>query len=163
VAGGTQEERAGDVGGRTGVLVAAGFVPLAFMLRIPTTDPASTLIVILPTLASGWLGGRMVGPWALRARTRWNWIVVVLRLALLAILIGAPLVALEVAIVGVSGEAAGGLTSRVLVIPKVLLGTALLTALGTTFVGPFVALATIPAATIWAALVRRQLRDLASP
>jgi hypothetical protein len=80
-----------------------------------------------------------------------------LRLALLAILVGGPIVAVEIAALGAASLAIDREVPLVLVIGQAILSTLLLTALGTTFFGPFVALATIPAAAIWAYLLRRHL------
>jgi hypothetical protein len=165
VQGASADERwARGVGGRVGLVVAGAVIPVEFALRIPTPDPSTTLLITcLPTIVAGWLGGRLVGAWALRARTTRTWIALVLRLGLLAILIGAPIVAVEIAIVGVISDVTTGLIPVGLSIPNAILATVVLTALGTTFVGPFAALGTIPAAAIWAAVMRAKLRRHRAP
>jgi ABC-type dipeptide/oligopeptide/nickel transport system permease subunit len=72
-------------------------------------------------------------------------------------------VAVEIAIVGVISDVTTGLIPVGLSIPNAILATVVLTALGTTFVGPFAALGTIPAAAIWAAVMRAKLRRHRAP
>lgn len=139
------------LGQQIGLEVALWFVAAATIgaLVASMSDPGylgpSLALVVgfgIPTLIAGWLGGRVLGPTAVRARSRRDWAIVVVVLAVVAVLIGDVGVAIAFAI-------PYGLPDALVIAPIVA-------AYGIIVV-PLAAPVTLVAAWIWAYRMRRAI------
>jgi hypothetical protein len=90
--GGTGDVRdARRIGAKHGFRVALGFVVVGGLV-LAQGDSATAARTFgelaIPTLIAGTLGGRQLGPRAMRARTRRNWLAVIVSLSVVAMIIG---------------------------------------------------------------------------
>lgn len=143
------------IGALAGLFVGGVCAALSSMLSI--TDgviPPGWTIGPAILIAAGF-GGWLLAPLAWRARTVGEWLGAIALLAFVAAVIGDLVV---VTLIGSGGALSGSLSPTDPPGPLGLsLGMAGLFVLGLLVVGPFAALATIPAATVWA-IVMRSLR-----
>jgi hypothetical protein len=148
-----------DVGGRR-LGAAVGFgVGIGLSLAVGLFDSVSGEEPALPTLElpmllAGTLGGWIIGPRAMRARTRRDWVGAVWRLACLAVLIGDVVVAYQISFHRPPGTPIVALSEQVG-------ATFVLAALGLVFFGWLAIVCTSIAAGIWAGCMRSVRRRFA--
>ncbi|HUQ44351.1 MAG TPA: hypothetical protein VM451_08115 [Candidatus Limnocylindria bacterium] len=152
----TFESTGRQLGASTGLRVGLLFAVIETISQIGAEPVAAFLIVGLPTILAGGLGGRKLGPRALEAVTGRAQAAVILRLGVLAVMIGAPLVSTAFSIVMAFGRAPDTLPN----IFEIIAAAGMFTAFGFFLVGPFALIGTSIAAWIWIWLLRRQARSV---
>jgi hypothetical protein len=143
-----------QLGASVGLRVGLLFAVIETVSQIGAEVAGTFLIVGLPTIVAGWFGGRKLGPRAVEAATGRAKAAVILRLGVLAVMIGAPLVSTAFAIVMVFGRAPESLPN----IFEIVAAAAMFTAFGFFLVGPFALVGTSIAAWLWLWLLQRRAR-----
>ena len=138
------------MGFRVGLLAAA----IETISQIGSEPLAAFLIVGLPTIVAGWLGGWKLGPRAVEAATGRAKATVILRLGVLAVMIATPLVSTGFSIAMALGRGPESVPN----IFEIIASAGLFTAFGFFLVGPFALIGTSIAAWIWLWLLQRRAR-----
>jgi hypothetical protein len=147
------------LGAVSGLVIAVLVSAAAFVFDALSHGNPFGPSVAPPTLAAGMIGGWLAAPGAWYARTRRDWIVVVIGLGVLAIAIGDATEVANLVICQAQSGFAGiaGWPSPLDVatgFSGLLAGSVGLFLLGLVFVGWFAAPFTIGAATVWAVVMR---------
>jgi len=134
-----------------GLVVAAVSVAVAELFPVgeSTIPPGWTLAPAI--LVAGGLGGWLIAPLAWRARSPGGWVVAITLLALTAVVLGDAVVVASMAAASSARDASGSGESPALASLPALVP---LFVIGLIVVGPFAAVATVPAAAVWAVGMR---------
>ena len=142
-------------GAIVGFLVACAFVAAGLLSLLGKDDGAMAFVTWgIPTLLAGLIGGWLLAPRAARASTRREWLGVVLRLGVVAVIVGAIGVGIGMGIdSALRGDAELGQ-----VILSTVVGALMLAPLGMLVMGWMILPLTTLAAGIWALVMARLLR-----